>query len=614
MAEPVTASKSSNRNSTLIRYFCSKYQGINGEYFLSNLNTTLSSLRHQLLVSGVTRYATARTLLNGESVWGLASCRGYLSTANCVACFDYAVAQLKVCGLGNGAHAFYNGCEVRYGNNNFYDDYTKQAGIVMCGNTTSPQAADFRKATDSLLSDLRTAAPKTSNFYAASSRRISNGNGNVYAIAQCNLNLSQSICEDCLDSRYTSLGACIPGTTGRAVDIGCFMRYSRTPFFRQNQTTDITCLLGDGDSGKKGSVIGGVVGGVCFLLLLLAFCLWRLRSESTSGCKRDKSTGLTELLQDPARFSYDDLRVATNNFSDLHKLGGGVFGEVYKGTLKDGDTIAIKKTNMNSTGGKMHIDDELKITFNVHHRHIIRLLGYCRKGPLLFLVYEYMQNGSLHQFLYGDKSRNLSWRQRFEIIFGTARGLAYLHEQYHVTIIHRNLKTTNILIDNELQPKIADFGLIRLLPEDKTHLSTRLAGSLDSVYAAPEYAIHGQVSEKVDTYSFGIVVLEVISGKRCKEVKDDDLVIPSLLNHAWDLYESGTHLNLMDDRLDPNEYSVEDAKKIIEIALMCTQSRVNERPAMSDIVALLSEKSLYEMPPVRSTFHEYNTEIQNDTY
>lgn len=113
MAKPVTASKPSNRNSTLIRYFCSKYQGINGEYFLSNLNTTLSSLRHQLLVSGVTRYATARTLLNGESVWGLASCRGYLSTANCVACFDYAVAQLKVCGLGNGAHAFYNGCEVR---------------------------------------------------------------------------------------------------------------------------------------------------------------------------------------------------------------------------------------------------------------------------------------------------------------------------------------------------------------------------------------------------------------------------------------------------------------------------------------------------------------------
>nr|GFB80039.1 cysteine-rich receptor-like protein kinase 2 [Tanacetum cinerariifolium] len=232
-----------------------------------------------------------------------------------------------------------------------------------------------------------------------------------------------------------------------------------------------------------------------------------------------KSTGLTELLQDPARFSYDDLKLATNNFSDQHKLGGGVFGEVYKGTLKDGDTVAIKKTDMNFTGGKMHIDDELKITCNVHHRHIIRLLGYCSKGPLLFLVYEYMENGSLHQFLFGDKSRNLSWRQRFEIIFGTARGLAYLHEQYHVTIIHRNLKTTNILIDNELQPKIADFGLIRLLPEDKTHLT-------------PEYAIHGQLSEKVDTYSFGIVVLEVISGKQCKDVKDVDLVIPSLLNHV----------------------------------------------------------------------------------
>lgn len=318
------------------------------------------------------------------------------------------------------------------------------------------------------------------------------------------------------------------------------------------------------------------------------------------------------MLQGPAKYSYDDIKIATDNFSNENKLGGGVFGEVYKGTLKDGYTVAIKKTVMASSRGKMYVDDELKIICNVHHRHLIRLLGYCNKGPLLFLIHEYMDNGSLDQFLYGDKSMNLNWRQRFEIIYGTARGLAYLHEQYHVTIIHRDIKTSNILLDNEFQPKIADFGLMRLLPEDKTHLTTKLAGSMDSGYVAPEYAIHGQLSEKVDTYSFGIVVLEIVSGKRCHNVKGDESAGQSLLDHAWNLYDSGAHSNLVDERLDPSEYAIEDVKKIIEIALMCTQSPVSARPAMSEVVTLLSDKSLDEMP-VRPTFQEEDIKIKVDT-
>ncbi|KAF5798409.1 putative protein kinase RLK-Pelle-DLSV family [Helianthus annuus] len=462
------------------------------------------------------------------------------------------------------------------------------------------------------MSDLRTAAPRTSNYYVASTRRVTNGNRTVYAIAQCYLNLSQSACQECLNFRYSSLDACLPGTNGRAVDNGCFMRYSSTPFFRINQTTDITPFLGDDNSSKKWYIIGGVVGGVCLLLLVLTFFLWKFRSKNTSSRPQDKSTGSTDLLQGPAKYSYDDIKIATNSFSDEHSLGGGVFGEVYKATLKDGNTVAIKKTIMASSRGKTHFDDELKIICNVHHRHLIRILGYCNKGPSLFPVHEYMDNGSLDQFLYGDKSMNLNWRQRFEIIYGTARGLAYLHEQYHVTIIHRDIKTRNILLDNEFQPKIAEFGLLRLLAEDKTHHSTKLAESMDSCYVAPEYAIHGQLSVKVDTYSFGIVVLEIISGKRCHNVKGDESVGQSLLDHAWDLYDSNTHSILVDERLDPSEYAIEDVKKIIEIALMCTQSPVSARPAMSEVVSLLSDKSLYEMP-VRSTFHEEDIKIKVDT-
>ncbi|KAL7612870.1 hypothetical protein Lser_V15G06978 [Lactuca serriola] len=610
MAEQVT-SQPTDINSTIMGYYCSQYKGMNGNYFLSNLNATISSLRQQI---SVTKFAAARTLFNGESVWGLAWCRGYLSIPDCLACFDYAVNALKACGLGNGAHVFYSDCDVRYENNDFYNEANNQAGVVRCDGTPSPQPTEFRKAAEKLLLDLQIAAPRTSDYYALSTRKEDGGNATVYAIAQCNLKVSQSVCLECLQLRSKSLYDCLPTTSvGRAMDNGCFMRYSRTPFFAQNQTTDISSFLGDdGDSNKKRYIIGGVVGGVCFLLLILAFFLWCSKSKKKGRGQRDMSTGSTDFLQGPSTYSYNDLKEATDNFSDENKLGGGLFGEVYKGTLKGGDAVAIKKTFMASSSGMTNFNNELKIISNVHHKHLVRLLGYCNKGPHLFLIHEYMENGSLDQYLYGDKRRILNWKQRFDIIFGTARGLAYLHEQYHVTIIHRDIKTSNILLDNEFQPKIADFGLIRLLPEDKTHVSTKFAGSLNSGYVAPEYAIHGRLSEKVDTYSFGIVVLEIISGKRYMDVIDDQSVTQNLLDHAWNLFESGTQMNLMDNKLDPSEYETEDAMKIIEIALLCTQPTVAARPAMSEVVTLLSEKTLEERerPPVRPTITEDEVKIQ----
>ncbi|KAJ9541300.1 hypothetical protein OSB04_027806 [Centaurea solstitialis] len=607
-ADQVT-SQPSDRNSTLIRYSCSQYRGMNTNYFLSNLNATLSDLRRQL---SVTKFSAARTLFNGESVWGLAWCRAYLSIPDCLDCFDYGVAQLKSCGLGNGAHVIYNDCDIRYENNNFYTEANNQRGVVLCGNVTSSEPTELRKAAQGLLLDLQIAAPRMSNYYGASTRQVVVRNATLYAIAQCTLQVSESACQECLQLRSNSLYDCLPNTDGRAMDNGCFMRYSTTPFFGQNQTTDIQSFLWDDDSSNKRSyIIGGVVGGVSLLLLLvLSFFLRHRRSKKTGRGQQDKSTTSTQLLQGPSIYSYNDLKVATNNFSDECKIGGGVFGEVYKGTLKDGNAVAIKKTFMASSRRKTHFHDEIKIISNVHHRHLVSLLGYCTKGPHLFLVHEYMENGSLDHFC-GDGKKTLNWKQRFDIIFGIAKGLAYLHEQYHFTIIHRDIKTSNILISNEFQPKIADFGLIRLLPEDKTHLNTEFAGSLNGGYVAPEYAIHGQLSEKVDTYSFGIVVLEILSGKRYKDAIDDKSVITqSLLDHAWNLYENGTHLNLMDDELDPSEYAAEDATKVIEIALTCTQSRVSARPAMSEVVTLLSDRPLDERPPVRSTIQPDEVNIQ----
>ncbi|PWA55678.1 hypothetical protein CTI12_AA423060 [Artemisia annua] len=400
MSKPTMSQPITDINSTFMRYYCSQYKGMNAKYFLSNLNATLSSLRRQLTTGG---YASARTLLNGESVWGLAWCRGYMSIPDCLACYDYAVEQLKQCGLGNGAHVIFSDCDVRYENGNFYTEANHRAGVVLCDdNTTSPQPVEFQKTAEKLLQDLTVAAPRASKYYALSTRQVDDSNATVYAIAQCNLNISQSVCLECLQLRTLNLHDCLSTVSGRAMDNGCFMRYSRTPFFGQNQTMDISSLLWDDDSNKKGSIIGGVVGGVSFLLLLLAFILWYQRSKKAKRGRQDRSTGSTELLQGPETYSYNDLKVATNNFSDENKLGGGMFGEVYKGTLKDGDAVAIKKTFMASTRGKPHFTNELKIISNVHHRHLVRLLGYCSKGHHLFLVHEYMENRSVDQFLFGE--------------------------------------------------------------------------------------------------------------------------------------------------------------------------------------------------------------------
>jgi len=180
----------------------------------------------------------------------------------------------------------------------------------------------------------------------------------------------------------------------------------------------------------------------------------------------------------------------------------------------------------------------------------------------------------------------LSWETRFGIILGTARGLAYLHEDFHVRIIHRDIKSSNILLDESFCPKIADFGLARLLPEDRSHVSTRVAGTLG--YTAPEYAVHGQLTEKADTYSYGVVVLEIISGRKSIDMKQ----LPHmqyLLEWVWKLYETDEVLEMVDETMGA-DYDKEEVLRMIQLGLLCTQASVTQRPSMSEIVAMLVSK------------------------
>ncbi|XP_068495473.1 cold-responsive protein kinase 1-like [Phaseolus vulgaris] len=578
---------------------CSTYNATNVQSFHDNINATFSELRGDIINDsehfGTTQQATGDVL-----TFVMFQCRNYLSNNDCLSCFNTAATQIRRnCFTATGARVVYDGCFLRYETEKFFDQTHDVGYGLSCGNITS-NATGLRLVVEQVISDIQRATPKTKGFYAATKTEVAGGSA-IYAVAQCVETATEDTCQNCMQVGY-NLQNCLPRTEGRAYDAGCFMRYSTTLFFDDNQTIDIAPFLKQGDSSKKWAIIGGSVGGFVVLLCVLFAWLWFTKPKRVP---RGDILGATE-LKGPVNYNYNDLKAATKKFSAQNKLGEGGFGDVYKGTLKNGKVVAVKKLVLGKSS-KMEDDfeGEVKLISNVHHRNLVRLLGCCSKGQERILVYEYMANNSLDKFLFGNRKGSLSWKQRYDIILGTAMGLAYLHEEFHVSIIHRDIKTSNILLDDDLQPKIADFGLARLLPEDHSHLSTRFAGTLG--YTAPEYAIHGQLSEKADTYSYGIVVLEIISGQKSTDVKGDEDGHEYLLQRTWKLYERGMHFELMDKAIEPNEYEAEDVKKIIEIALLCTQASAATRPTMSEIVVLLKSKSLVEhLRPTMPVFVETN--------
>ncbi|KAK9950604.1 hypothetical protein M0R45_006086 [Rubus argutus] len=537
-----------NPQINLLNEGCSQYNATSLSDFYTNLNATFSDLRAQLL-NGSKHFATAQQAKGSDPVYAMTQCRNYLSTADCVSCFSAAVSQIRNCSAANGARVIYDGCFLRYESSSFFDQSTLPGNVGLCGNQTESPATTFTAAAEELLMDLQVATPKINGFFAETSKEIVSGSANqtIYGVAQCAETTSETGCQDCLKVAYTNVQSCLPDTDGRAVDAGCFLRYSTTSFFPDNQTTNLAPFLGKGsNSRKKAIIIGVVVGGGGLIFLIVGFLIYFTLSRKPKKVRRGDILGATE-LQGPVNYQYKDLKSATANFSEENKLGEGGFGDVYKATLNNGKTVAVKRLAiLQSDRAQTSFENEVKLISNVHHRNLIRLLGCCSKGPELLLIYEYMANNSLDKFLFGQKRGSLNWKQRNDII--------------------------------------VDFGLARLLPEDQTHLSTRFAGTLG--YTAPEYAIHGQLSEKVDTYSYGVVVLEIVSGQKSSEIKSDTMG-EFLLEKAWKLYETDRHSELVDETLDPSDYEAEDVKKIIEIALMCTQSSAALRPTMSEVVVLL---------------------------
>lgn len=297
-------------------------------------------------------------------------------------------------------------------------------------------------------------------------------------------------------------------------------------------------------------------------------------------------------IKNATLFSYKQLRIATDDFSPVNKIGEGGFGSVYKGRLKNGKMAAIKVLSSESKQGVREFLTEIKVISDIEHENLVKLYGCCIEDDHRILVYNYLENNSLAQTLLGGghSSIQFSWRTRTKICIGVAKGLAYLHEQVKPHIIHRDIKASNILLDKDLTPKISDFGLAKLIPPNATHVSTRVAGTIG--YLAPEYAIRGQATRKSDVYSYGVLLIEIVTG-RCNTNSRLPIEEQYLLERAWQLYEKKELVLLVDTSLDGN-FDAEQACKFLKIGLLCTQDALKLRPSMSTILKMLTGEMIVD--------------------
>ncbi|CAL9116197.1 unnamed protein product [Musa acuminata var. zebrina] len=287
-----------------------------------------------------------------------------------------------------------------------------------------------------------------------------------------------------------------------------------------------------------------------------------------------------------ALYDLNTILAATGIFSNENKLGEGGYGPVYKGKLHDGQEIAVKRLSKKSGQGSREFKNEVELISKLEHRNLVRLLGCCVHGDEKLLIYEFMPNKSLDAFLFdASKSRLLDWTKRFNIIEGIARGLLYLHRDCRLKIMHRDLKASNVLLDQNFNPKISDFGMARILHDDQILARTdRVVGTIG--YMSPEYAMEGQISEKSDVFSFGVLLLEVVSGKRNNYFLDEDLAL-NLLGYAWTLWKENRVVELIDPSLG-DSWSQEEVMRCIKLGLLCVQELPVDRPTMSVVVAVLN--------------------------
>ncbi|KHN02666.1 Cysteine-rich receptor-like protein kinase 29 [Glycine soja] len=478
-----------------------------------------------------------------------------------------------------------------------------------------------------LLSRLRVkAATSNSNLH----RKFAAGNATVptpssqtiYAVVQCYPDLTAAECNDCLSGAFSEIPKYCNNRSGcGGIKLSCNFRYENSSFYEPtpdtvtlqfspqgspSPTPSITSNSSERKSSKSQAVNAKyVVAPILFFVgLLILICIYLRVRKSTKHFESEPMVDDEIKLVVSSQFDFDTIRVATNNFSDANKLGQGGFGPVYKGTLFNKQEVAIKRLSSNSCQGNIEFKNEVILMSRLQHRNLVRLLGFCYESEERLLVYEFLPNKSLDKIIFDPIERaHLDWKKRHKIIEGIALGLLYLHEDSQQRIIHRDLKLSNILLDADMNPKISDFGFARLFNADQTLLNaSKIAGTYG--YMAPEYARHGKLSTKLDVFSFGVVILEIVSGKKNSGFRIGESV-EHLLSFAWKNWTKGTADKIIDPAL--NNALRDEILRCIHIGLLCVQEKVADRPTMASVILMLDSHSFALPVPLQPAYFMKNS-------
>ncbi|XP_076911515.1 cysteine-rich receptor-like protein kinase 2 isoform X2 [Bidens hawaiensis] len=581
----------------IINLSCNNQTEHNQTAFVANFIQTTEMLGNKVRSS---IFATASTGAAPDANYGLVQCYGDLSTTDCILCYDSAHFVISRCFPSTGGIVYQDGCFMRFQNYSFYEEITGPSDTTICGNTTRKSSVFQDSARQAVSNAVRDALTSGGYFAREEVTRPRTVNESAYVLANCWKTLSANACRACLEAASEAVLGCLPWSEGRALMTGCFMRYSDTDFLNP-------VPVRSKNRGKMIAVIASVVSAIVILVVTLLIALYIRRRRWLQQKRTDSydAKKLVKILTDSSlNFKYSTIEKATSSWNDSNKLGQGGFGTVYKGVLPDGREIAVKRLFFNNKFRAADFYNEVNIVSSFEHKNLVRLLGCSCSGPESFLVYEYLPNMSLDRFIFDAiKGKELNWEKRFVIILGTTEGLVYLHENNKTCIIHRDIKAANILLDSRLRAKIADFGLARSFQEDKSHISTAVAGTLG--HMAPEYLALGQLTEKADVYSYGVLLLEVVTGIQNSGSKNSEYT-DSLVAIAWRHFQLGTVEEILDPNLMfhtyPNHNFKKEAIKVVHVGLLCTQEDPTLRPTISMALKMLVKDDEPLPPPSSPPF------------
>ncbi|XP_030948887.1 cysteine-rich receptor-like protein kinase 15 [Quercus lobata] len=636
-----TLSSSINSQPTYNKHFClDQSNETSNNYYQSNLTVLLESLS-----SKASQNYSFYNESSNIGIYALFLCRGDVSNSTSQTCVSYAIRDITTqCPSNKSAIIWYDQCMLRYSDVNFFGQAQTSPLLLMWNlqKTSSPDQGNLfaRSQLGSLIAGVN---EKHRLFSIANQTQTIDGNASAtgYGLVQCTREIDGDSCRECLSVLLNTSQKCCESKIGYqnpkqalvASDSWCVrskafrhqrrLLYRRAPYCGVGSFLPCPAPVLRGKKTTKTVIIAiSTIASIAVVAALFGFWFYKYSGGRKHEEERDtsqvipfrsnfprlRSIQLTDSgmhardVDDSGEKLYFDLSTiltATNNFSEVNKLGEGGFGPVYKGLI-NGKETAIKRLSMKSKQGLEEFRNEVILIAKLQHNSLVRLLGCCSEGDEQILVYEYMANTSLDAFLFDPKKcKELDWAKRINIVNGIAKGLQYLHEDSRLKIIHRDMKASNVLLDDEMNSKISDFGTARMFGRNQIETNTiRIVGTYG--YMAPEYAMEGLFSIKSDVYSFGILMLEIISGKRNSGFYHPERA-QSLPSYVWRLWNEGKGVELIDQTI-VDTCPISEALRLIHIALLCIQEDPNDRPTMSRVLLMLASKSINLPQPLAPPF------------